>query len=57
MLVTPELWIPSCVITKTAAPVFASVCSFFETDVIRMARLDSRIFWHVCGTQRIRASN
>jgi len=44
IFVMPERRMSSCVITKIAAPVFASFCSFLETDVtwtfIRSSRLN-----------------
>src|SRR5438552_17508455 len=43
MLVAPERPMSSCEMTKTAAAVRDSVCSFFETDVTRIFNRSSRL--------------
>src|ERR1035441_3382813 len=43
MLVAPERRMSSWLITKTAAPVLDSVCSFFETEVTSMLNRSSKL--------------
>src|ERR1700733_2866753 len=45
IFVAPDRRMSSCVITKIAAPVFESFCSFLETEVTCMFIRSSRLAW------------